>query len=177
MNILIVDDEIVSRMKLQKMMDSLGECKTVENGEDALKIAMSEKPPDLILLDIMMPGMDGYEVCQRLKADKKTSNIPVIFVSGESEQEGEARGLELGAADYITKPFSPVIIKARVRTHLALKKHQNHLEEMVKKRTIELTKAYTQLKLEMEAIGTLAGGVAHDLNNVLSGLVSYPDLS
>ena len=148
--ILVVDDELVSRKKLQKIMDSLIECEAVESGEDALRIARSENPPDLILLDIMMPGMDGYEVCRRLKADKKASNIPVIFVSSENEQEDEVKGLELGAADYITKPFRPVIVKARVRTHLELKKHHDHLEEMVKERTIELTKAYKQLKLEME---------------------------
>ena len=113
MKTLVVDDELVSRKKLQKIMDTLGQCEVAENGEVALKIAMSENPPDLILLDIIMPGIDGYEVCRRLKADKRTSNIPVIFISAQSEQEDETKGLGLGAVDYITKPFSPAIVSSR----------------------------------------------------------------
>ncbi|MDM8515310.1 response regulator [Desulfobacterales bacterium HSG16] len=91
------------------------------NGEKALKKAMSDNPPDLILLDIMMPGMDGYEVCRRLKADPATKHIPVIFITAKSEMEDETKGLEMGAADYITKPISPSVVKARVKTHLSLK--------------------------------------------------------
>jgi len=150
LRILIVDDELVSRKKMQKIMNTLGECKAVENGEDALKIATSEIPPDLILLDIMMPGINGYEVCKRLKADKRTSNIPVIFLSAKSEQEDETKGLGLGAVDYITKPFSPAIVKARVQPHLELKKHRDHLGQLVKERTAELTEANEQLKREVE---------------------------
>jgi signal transduction histidine kinase/HPt (histidine-containing phosphotransfer) domain-containing protein len=98
----------------------------------------------------MMPGMDGYEVCRRLKADKRTSNIPVIFLSAKSEQEHETKGLGLGAVDYITKPLNPAIVKARVRTHLELKKHHDNLEDLVKERTAELTEANAQLKRKME---------------------------
>ncbi|MGM0427005.1 MAG: response regulator [Thermodesulfobacteriota bacterium] len=108
MRILIADDEVVSRKKLVRIMDTFGQCMVAENGTDALRIATSQNPPDLILLDIIMPGMDGYEVCKRLKADRKTSNIPVIFISVKSEKDDEAKGLELGAVDYITKPFSPI---------------------------------------------------------------------
>lgn len=150
MKILIVDDEPVSRKKMQKILDTLGQCETVENGEDALKVAASENPPALIMLDIIMPGMDGYEVCRTLKADKKTSDIPVIFVSSQGEEEDEAKGLGLGAVDYITKPFSPAIVKAKVQTHLELKKHRDHLNSLVKERTAEVTKANAELKQEME---------------------------
>ncbi|MBF0622602.1 MAG: SpoIIE family protein phosphatase, partial [Magnetococcales bacterium] len=87
----------------------------------ALAIAQSEPQPDLILLDIMMPGMDGYEVCRRLKADSKTRDIPVIFVTARTQVEDEIQGLEMGAVDYIHKPFSPPVVLARVRTHLALR--------------------------------------------------------
>lgn len=149
MRILIVDDELVSREKLRKIMDSFGQCIVVENGADALRVATSQNPPDLILLDIMMPGMDGYEVCKKLKANRRTSNMPVIFISVRSEEEDEAQGLGLGAVDYITKPFSPSIVKARVRTHLELKKHRNRLEELVIERTVELKKATKEMQVEI----------------------------
>jgi len=83
MKILVVDDGLVSRKKLEKIVESLGDCEAVESGEDALRIAISENPPDLILLDIMMPGMDGYEVCRRLKTDKKASTIPIHCCPGK----------------------------------------------------------------------------------------------
>jgi two-component system cell cycle sensor histidine kinase/response regulator CckA len=118
-------------------------------GEDALEVATGQNPPDLILLDIMMPGMDGYEVCQRLKSDPSTFNIPVIFISARSEHDDEARGLGLGAVDYIKKPFCPSIVKARVRTHLELKKYRNRLEELVKERTAELEAATRGLQAEI----------------------------
>ncbi|MBF0156853.1 MAG: hybrid sensor histidine kinase/response regulator, partial [Magnetococcales bacterium] len=91
------------------------------DGGSALKLAASEKP-DLILLDIMMPGIDGHEVCRRLKADESTRDIPIIFITAKDDEEDESEGLGLGAVDYITKPFSSSIVLARVRTHLILKK-------------------------------------------------------
>jgi DNA-binding response OmpR family regulator len=94
--------------------------KAAINGEMALKI-VEKSPPDIILLDIMMPGMSGYEVCEQLKADPSTRDIPVIFLTAMEQTTDEARGFELGAADYITKPVNPPILEARVRTHLALK--------------------------------------------------------
>ncbi|MGM0426937.1 MAG: ATP-binding response regulator [Thermodesulfobacteriota bacterium] len=149
MRILIADDDMVSRKKLIKIMDTFGQCMVAENGTDALRIATSQNPPDLILLDIIMPGMDGYEVCKRLKADRKTSNIPVIFISVKSEKDDEAKGLGLGAVDYITKPFSPSIVKARIRTHLELKKYRDGLEELVNERTVELKKAAQEMQAEI----------------------------
>ncbi len=92
-----------------------------KDGEKALRIVQEETLPDLILLDILMPGMDGYEVCRRLKSDEYTRDIPVIFITVLSEVEDETRGLELGAIDYITKPFHPGIVQARVRNHIALR--------------------------------------------------------
>jgi len=147
MRILIVDDELVSREKLRNIMADFGQSIVVENGADALQVATSENPPDLILLDIIMPGMDGYEVCKRLKADRKTSNIPVIFISASSGENDETQGLGLGAVDFITKPFSPYIVKARVRTHLELKKHRSRLEELVAERTAELKKAAKEMQV------------------------------
>ncbi|MBT9586276.1 two-component system response regulator [bacterium] len=120
--------------------------KVANGGERALKIAMSEAPPDLILLDIMMPEIDGYEVCRRLKADPRSVDIPVIFLTAKSEVADETLGLEMGAVDYITKPISPPIVLARVKTQLAMKRvadflrDQNHyLESEVRRRTEEVT--------------------------------------
>jgi len=112
--------------------------KAALNGERALQIAVREPRPDIILLDIMMPGIDGYEVCRRLKADPHTRGIPVIFVTAKAEIEDEAKGLDLGAADYITKPISPPIVRARVRTQLALYDQNRQLEHKVRERTREL---------------------------------------
>ncbi len=122
------------------------------DGETALELVESN-PPDLILLDIMMPKMDGYEVCRRLKANEATRNIPIIFVSALSDAENESKGLELGAVDYISKPFKPSIVKTRVHNHLELKRYRDHLEELVRERTREL--ALTQ-EVTIESMAALA---------------------
>ena len=108
------------------------------SGRKALQMAAAEPHPDLILLDVMMPEMDGYEVCRQLKADERTSGIPVIFVTRLAEEEDERKGLELNAVDYIHKPFRPALVRARVRNHLELKEYRDHLEDLVQERTREL---------------------------------------
>lgn len=119
--ILVVDDTPDNLIMMSSLLKNDYKVKIANSGEKALRIATSESPPDLILLDIMMPDMDGYEVCTRLKHEPKTMNIPVIFLTAKSEMEDEKKGLELGAVDYITKPISPPIVLARVKNHLALK--------------------------------------------------------
>jgi putative two-component system response regulator len=119
--------------------------KIANSGEKALKIAASDSPPDLILLDIMMPGMDGYEVCERLKHNPETTNIPVIFLTAKGEMADQKDGLELGAVDYITKPISVPIVLARVKTHLALYDQTRELERMVGQRTGELVASRGQI--------------------------------
>jgi len=136
--ILVVDDTPENIDVLYGVLSQDYKIKVAPNGEKALKIVQGENPPDLILLDIIMPGIDGYEVCERLKSDEKTRGIPILFVTALSEVEDETRGLRLGAVDYITKPISPPIVKARVQNHLSLKRHQDHLEELVRRRTREL---------------------------------------
>ncbi len=129
--ILIVDD---TRENIQILAEALGvgyKISVATNGEDALRIAGSEQAPDLILLDIMMPGMDGYEVCKRLKNEERTEKIPVIFITAKIRVEDETLGLEMGAVDYIAKPFSLPIVKARVKAHLELKRNRDLLENIV----------------------------------------------
>jgi putative two-component system response regulator len=145
LTILVVDDTPDNLMMMSSLLKNEYKVKIANGGEKALRIAASDSPPDLILLDIMMPDMDGYEVCQRLKHDPKTMNIPVIFLTAKNEMEDEKKGLELGAVDYITKPISPPIVLARVKNHLALKamdeflRNQNDFLELeVAKRTKEV---------------------------------------
>lgn len=125
--ILVVDDTAENLFLLNDLLKDLYKVKVTTNGSHAIRIATGDSPPDLILLDVMMPRMDGYEVCRRLKADLRTQEIPVIFLTARSDVEDERHGLELGAVDYITKPFSPVIVLARVKTHLALKAATDYL--------------------------------------------------
>jgi len=129
--ILVVDDTDVNIAILLGILSSEYRVMAAMDGPCALEAAL-EKLPDLILLDIMMPGMDGYEVCQRLKADERTRGIPVIFCTALGEEEDESKGLELGAVDYIVKPVKPAIVKARVRTHLELKHKSAQLEELIR---------------------------------------------
>jgi adenylate cyclase len=131
--ILIVDDTPANLALLSDVLRSDYRTKVAVSGEKALKLAFSETPPDLILLDIMMPGMNGYEVCKQLKADPKTHNIPVIFVTAMSEVEDETRGLELGGVDFLTKPISAPIVKARIKAHLAMSAQARAMEHMIAK--------------------------------------------
>ncbi|MGQ5524018.1 response regulator [Chitinimonas sp. PSY-7] len=143
--ILVVDDTPDNLTLMSGMLRNDYKVKLAPNGERALQIALGEGQPELILLDIMMPDMDGYAVLRKLKQDERTRDIPVIFLTAMSAAEDEKIGLDLGAVDYITKPVNPAIVQARVRTHLQLKtardflKDQNaFLEGEVAKRTREV---------------------------------------
>ena len=129
--ILVVDDESFYREVLENLMRNDYQVVTAENGEQALEIASQQPRPDLIILDVVMPGVDGYEVCRRLKADARTEAIPVIFLTVKSNVDDEVRGFNLGAVDYITKPMSPPIVMARVRTHLKLQLLHDQLLQMI----------------------------------------------
>jgi serine phosphatase RsbU (regulator of sigma subunit) len=119
--LLLVDDDADNVQAVHAILKDGYKIRVAMNGAKALDLAKVEPVPDLILLDVMMPDMDGYEVCRRLKADQTTRDIPVIFLTGKIEVADEAGGFEVGAVDYIHKPFSPVIVKARVRTQLMLR--------------------------------------------------------
>ncbi len=119
--ILVIDDTPENLSLMSELLREDYQVKLAPSGERGLQIAAADPPPDLILLDIMMPGMDGYQVMQRLQVDKTTRDIPVIFLTALAGVDDERRGLDLGAVDYITKPISPSIALARVRNHLQLK--------------------------------------------------------
>ncbi|WP_447749161.1 HD domain-containing phosphohydrolase [Pseudomonas nicosulfuronedens] len=144
--ILIVDDAPENLTLLSELLKLLYRVKAARNGEKALQIAQSDEPPDLILLDVMMPGMDGFEVCRRLRDDARTRHIPVIFITAQNTADEEIRGLELGAVDYLTKPINPPTVLMRVDNQLRIKaaadflRDQNEfLEREVQRRTRELT--------------------------------------
>ena len=127
--ILVVDDIPSNVHVLSRILKDDYDIYFATDGEKALDLVQA-RMPDLVLLDIMMPGMDGFEVCRRIKSDPATHDIPVIFISAKSEVEDETRGLEVGAIDFITKPISPPIVKARVRNHLLLKRQADLLRSL-----------------------------------------------
>ena len=137
--ILIVDD---FKTNVEFLRDTLeGEYRVISayNGEEAIAVAR-EKRPDLLLLDVMMPGMDGYEVCRILRADPRTAGTPIIFVTALGDVEDEARAFEAGGSDFLTKPVKPLVVLKRVRTQLNLHNQMRHLETMVEERTAEIEK-------------------------------------
>ncbi|OOZ40498.1 two-component system response regulator [Solemya pervernicosa gill symbiont] len=153
--ILIVDDVTENIHFLMNILKDDYSINAATSGEKALELARKSSPPDLILLDIMMPGMDGYEVCATLKADKETAGIPIIFVTSLDEVSDESKGLHLGAVDYLTKPVIPELVKSRVFNQIELKRYRDHLEVLVDQRT-------TQLKVSKEATIEAMGIVAEN---------------
>ena len=143
--ILVVDDTPENISVLVELLRNDYAIIVATGGERALHLARSLPAPDLILLDIMMPDMDGYEVCKRLKADNKTAEIPILFITALKDKESELKGLKNGAVDYITKPFYPELVKRRVKIHLELQQHRRHLEDLVLKRTKELEELNREL--------------------------------
>lgn len=143
--ILIVDDEPISVEMLRNMLEDEYRVMMAHSGREALEI-VSRQAPDLILLDIVMPGMDGYEVFRSLKRNVALSDVPVLFITVMGEAECESQGLELGAGDYIIKPFHPALVRLRVKNHLELKRRQDQLNA----RTEELMRLNSDLLREVE---------------------------
>src|SRR5262245_7755453 len=131
--ILLVDDTPASIQVIRNILKDSYTTRIATNGAKALDLAKQLPQPDLILLDVMMPDMDGYEVCSRLKLDADTRDIPIIFLTGKTEAEDETKGFKLGAVDYIHKPFSPAVVQARVQTHLTLREARKQLAEEKRK--------------------------------------------
>jgi putative two-component system response regulator len=151
-SILVVDDAPENIDVLKSILAPHYTVKAATSGATALMLASSPTPPDLILLDVVMPQMSGLDVCRALKADPKTHGIPVIFVTAITDKEDEAFGFSLGASDYLTKPVNAPVVLARVRTHLALYEHSRHLEILVTERTAALQKKSSELEATQLAI-------------------------
>jgi putative two-component system response regulator len=135
--ILIVDDMPANIDVLREVLRERYLLKIATNGMRALEIVAGPAPPDLVLLDIMMPGMDGYEVCRRMKVGRSTRHVPVIFVTAIDDIENEARGFEAGCVDYIIKPVSEPLVLARVATHVRLSRQDQLLQSLLHQRAIE----------------------------------------
>lgn len=166
--ILVVDDEPVNIQLLKRKLEWDGlEVLAASNGQECLDIATTEEP-NLILLDVMMPGMDGFEVCQKLREDDRTKSIPVIFVTAQNSKEGKLEGLQAGAVDYITKPIDLEETTARVRAQL------NYLA--INEENVELTRRLGESR-RTAAVGALTQGIAHNLNNMLGVVMGYLELA
>lgn len=189
--ILIVDDMPANIKFLSEALRPDYRVIAATSGAEALSIAASAAPPDIILLDIIMPEMNGYEVCKALKESEQTRDIPVIFITALGEEEDEAKGLELGAVDYITKPFKPAIVRARIGATLQLKEEMDarkkllleleqlneNLEHLVKERTLELEQANQQL-MELDRMKTaFMTAVSHELRTPLTSVRGFSELT
>ncbi len=178
--VLIVDDTPQNITVLGELLHPHYAVRAANSGERALRAVHSDPRPDIILLDVMMPGMDGYEVLQRLHAEKETRDIPVIFVTAMDSAESEERGLELGAVDYITKPIKPAIVLARVRAHLELKHARDRLANQNEWLEREVARRMSEnllvQDLSMRALACLAEARDTDTGHHILRTQAYVDI-
>lgn len=175
-HILIVED---TEENIDILMETLADDFSISvalDGLMALKLVEKQKP-DLILLDIQMPIMDGYETCEKLKANPETANIPVMFLTALTEEGDESKGLDMGAVDFVTKPYNPFLVKARVRNQIELKKHKDHLEDLVKERTASLQDAHEKLRLIDGTKSDFLGAISHELRTPVNGVLGVAQLA
>lgn len=172
--ILIVDDSPTNLSVLSEALESAGfHFRVAMDGESALNL-VERNQPELILLDVQMPGIDGFETCRRLKDDPATQSIPIIFTTALSDTESKAKGFALGAVDYIPKPFDQTEVLARLRVHLQLNRLMESLEDQVHDRTAALQRVQVQLvqKEKLSSLGEMMAGIAHEMNNPINFIAS-----
>ena len=175
--ILIVDDEPANLQLLADLLKQRGHAvRVAPSGQLALNY-ISRQKPDLILLDVNMPGMDGYEVCRRLKDNPDWAMIPVIFISASDEEQNIVQSFVAGGVDYVTKPFHSAEVEARVETHLKLYRYQQHLEALVQEKVREAATAIERAAAVQRVgmMGVISTGIAHEINQPLNALKMRAD--
>lgn len=170
--ILVVDDVAQNVRIMARILEKEYEVLVALNGSDAIEVLKKDNPPDLVLLDVLMPGMDGYQVCRKIKNDPDISNIPVIFVTAKSTSEDEAYGLSLGAVDYITKPLRIPVVRARVKNHLELLQVRRDAEEAKRKISREVESMYDLQRSIMPADPYQSGNLSVHGLYIPSGISS-----
>src|SRR3972149_6821937 len=175
--VMVVDDEEANLRILKRLLGREGWLVvTFLTGEEPLRSAAAD-PPDVVLLDVNMPGMDGHDVCRLFKAHDRLSRIPVIFLSGLSDSRDKLLAFEVGGADYITKPFSAMEVMARTRPQLELASYRQQLEHLVERRTEELSEAHRRLRVWDGARQQWLDTIAHELRTPLQGIFGIAELA
>lgn len=173
--LLLVDDEPNNIKILASLLGDEYSLTFATSGKEVLRQAGNHPKPDMILLDVFMPGMDGFEVCAKLKSNTDTADIPVIFVTALDDRINEGRGLQLGAVDYIHKPLKPAIVKTRVKMHLELESHREFLSSLVKRRSADLKTAQDEVALAMDALHESEQSFRNLIEGSIQGIVIQRD--